>query len=588
MMLLPPVRRCTLRPTQYQVPTDPFGKMRREAGPTGHGPGSYRLELGPKGAIATAADEAGHFYASRTLAQILRTEGPGPLAARTIEDWPDFPVRGLSLDVSRGRVPTLSSLFTLAERLADLKMNQLQLYIEHTFTFQSHPLIGEGCSPLTPDDLKALDTHCAALHIELVPCFASLGHLSRILALPPYRALAEDQGRGLYSRPNLDPAVLKQVEPGWTLSPVNENAYKFLDQLFADLLPSFRSRRFNACCDEPFDLGWGQSRQACERDGIAAVFARHVRRVQSLAKGRGKDQLLIWADLPQAHSETLHQLPKDVTLLDWKYNDDSDFKALGQLTRAGFEAWASPSTNSWGCFYPRLPMALANIDRYSTAALEQGAKGFLNTIWGDGGHYNPLACDWPAIARGAERAWNASAEADGFLARYAKVLLSNADPSLPAALSELGDLSTAVRHGGTASLWAEALFKPMQDPFFQEPRRVFYRGVGGQVWRGPGGFDGAYMQRARERLTRLQEVLASAFSAGDRLGTKDDVLLSVEAMALAAEKFFLNERRPSVKAAQALEARGLAFRERFVANWLRNDRPSEIQITLKKLDQGRA
>lgn len=586
MKLLPQVRRCTLRPTRYQVPTDPVAKMRRESGPTGHGPGSYRLELGPKGAVATASDEAGWFYAGRTLAQILRTEGPGPLEARTIEDWPDYPVRGLSLDVSRGRVPTLSTLFSLAERLADLKINQLQLYIEHTFTFQSHPLIGDGCSPLTPADLKALDAHCAALHIELVPCFASLGHLSRILALPPYRALAEDQGRGLYSKADLDPAILEQVEPGWTLSPLHEDGYRFLDQLYGDLLPSFRSRRFNACCDEPFDLGWGQSRQACQRDGLAAVFSAHVRRLQKLAKAQGKDQLLIWADMPQAHPEALKLLPQDVGLLDWKYDAWSDFKSLGRLTRAGFDTWACPSTNSWGSFFPRLPIAMANIDAYSKVGLEEGAHGFLNTVWGDGGHFNALECEWPVIARAAERAWDASVSDEGFLARYATVLLGNPDPALPPALAALGDLSTAMRHGGKASLWVEALFKPLDDPFFQEPRRVFYRGADGQVLRDQGEFDGAFVRTTGERLSALQGALDRAFKAGDRLGTAAPVLLALEATRLAVDKLWLAERRPTAKRRHALGERSAAFRHRFVAQWLQGTRPAEIQITLKKLDQG--
>ena len=56
--------------------------------------------------------------------------------------------RGLMLDVSRGKVPTLATLLALVDGLAAHKYNQLQLYIEHTFDFPSHPDIGAGTDPL--------------------------------------------------------------------------------------------------------------------------------------------------------------------------------------------------------------------------------------------------------------------------------------------------------------------------------------------------------------------------------------------------------------------------------------------------------
>ena len=36
------------------------------------------------------------------------------------------------LDISRDKVPTMATLFHLIDRLAGWKINQLQLYIEHT------------------------------------------------------------------------------------------------------------------------------------------------------------------------------------------------------------------------------------------------------------------------------------------------------------------------------------------------------------------------------------------------------------------------------------------------------------------------
>ena len=61
-----------------------------------------------------------------------------------IRDWPDFPRRGVMLDVSRGRVPKLETLLDLAEHLADFKINELQLYTEHTFAYRRYKSVWQS------------------------------------------------------------------------------------------------------------------------------------------------------------------------------------------------------------------------------------------------------------------------------------------------------------------------------------------------------------------------------------------------------------------------------------------------------------
>ena len=59
----------------------------------------------------------------------------GRLPAGTVRDHPDLAVRGVMVDISRDKVPTMDSLKALIDRLASLKMNQVQLYSEHTFAY---------------------------------------------------------------------------------------------------------------------------------------------------------------------------------------------------------------------------------------------------------------------------------------------------------------------------------------------------------------------------------------------------------------------------------------------------------------------
>ncbi|HMO65488.1 MAG TPA: ferric reductase-like transmembrane domain-containing protein, partial [Verrucomicrobiota bacterium] len=94
---------------------------RHQGGPVGEG----RI-------VVRGADRAGVFYGVCTLRQLLR-QFNNALPAGVIYDWPDFPARGFMLDISRDRVPTLRTLYDLVDRLASWKINQVQLYMEHTF-----------------------------------------------------------------------------------------------------------------------------------------------------------------------------------------------------------------------------------------------------------------------------------------------------------------------------------------------------------------------------------------------------------------------------------------------------------------------
>ena len=95
------------------------------------------------------------------------------------------------LDISRDKVPTMATLFSLVDLLAELKINQLQLYTEHTFAYRNHPAVWAKASPMTGDEILQLDQYCRERFIELVPNQNSFGHMEQWLKLPQYRDLAE-------------------------------------------------------------------------------------------------------------------------------------------------------------------------------------------------------------------------------------------------------------------------------------------------------------------------------------------------------------------------------------------------------------
>ncbi len=162
-------------------------------------PEGYHLAINTDGIAITANDHAGLFYGAQTLIQLLRTYGRR-LPACECNDHPALGHRGVMLDVSRGKVPTRATLEHLADVLAHYKINQLQLYTEHTFQFRSHSQIGANTGSLSPDDMLALDAVCRARHITLVPNLQSTGHMRHILSLPRYAHLAETPWRWSITR----------------------------------------------------------------------------------------------------------------------------------------------------------------------------------------------------------------------------------------------------------------------------------------------------------------------------------------------------------------------------------------------------
>ena len=101
----------------------------------GLGEEEYRLEVGADGIGITGGARRGLLYGVQTLRQIVRQTGPC-VPCMCIHDFPDIKNRGFYHDVTRGRVPTLSYLKKLADNLAFYKLNQMQLYIEHSYLFE--------------------------------------------------------------------------------------------------------------------------------------------------------------------------------------------------------------------------------------------------------------------------------------------------------------------------------------------------------------------------------------------------------------------------------------------------------------------
>jgi hexosaminidase len=394
-ILLPRPRSFEAAPDGRRVPDrEPVEGVDASLAPQG-----YRLEVSDDGVLVVGADEAGLRHARATVAQLRhRANTPDGAAPHTlpvcrVEDWPDFAVRAVMLDVSRDRVLSTDTLFALVDRLASWKVNQLQLYMEHTFAYAGHEEVWSHADPYTASDMHALDAHCRSRGVELVANQNTLGHYERWLRLARYRPLA--------IAPDGFDWVFGIHRPALTLDPAKPEAFELVSDLLGQLVPQLRSTRVHIGLDEPWEL-------SPERRGEWVQWLRALRALPVLAHR----ELLVWGDVPAVHHELLAELPDGVTVCEWGYEANHPFEQrTARLEDAGVPFWVCPGTSSWTSISGRVDNMIGNIAAAATAGVAHGAGGLLVTDWGDMGHHQQPCVSDPGLAAAAAFGWCATSHA---------------------------------------------------------------------------------------------------------------------------------------------------------------------------------
>lgn len=335
-------------------------------------PQGCRIEIRPNQILILAGNEAGAFYGLMTLRQ-LASLGFETWPCGIIEDAPDYPSRGVMLDISRDKVPTMDTLRMIVDELATWKINHLELYTEHTFAYSGHRAVWDHASPMTPSEILQLDTWCRERFIELVPNQNSFGHFERWLKHPGYRHLAFDPQH---------PSCLDPRHPG---------CLPLLEELYDELLPLFSSTKFNVGCDETQVHG--------------TDYIEFLRSIHTLVTRR--DHVMhFWDDIVIRQPELVPQLPRNLVALEWGYEAAHPFDEHGsQLAQAGIPFYVCPGTSSWASLGGRTDNCLANIRNAAVNGLRHRAIGFLNTDWGDHGHWQYWPVSYTGILAGAAMSW---------------------------------------------------------------------------------------------------------------------------------------------------------------------------------------
>ncbi len=519
----------------------------------------YRLSVRPDGATIVGGDPAGVFYGACTLAQLVVDHR---VPCVEIEDHPDRLIRAVMLDVSRDKVPTMATLRALIDLLASWKINELQLYVEHTFAYAAHREVWAAASPLTAEEIRELDAYCRERFVSLVPNQNSFGHLERWFVHERYRSLAETPG-------GIELPWGEITKAPFTLAPSAEGL-AFLDGLYRELLPNFASTRFNVGCDETYDLGLGKSRARVEAVGRPRVWLDFVREIHALAARHGHS-IQVWGDTVRRHPELFPELPRDLTILDWGYDRERSLAPTAErLATAGQPFYVCPGTSSWTSLTGRTDNAVANILDAVEVARRFGARGVMVTDWGDGGHWQPLPISYLGFAWTAALAWSLDANRALDLPRVLDRFAFHT-PGMGQLVWDLGNtyLRPGFRRGNSSILYwfYTATLAEMRASWLP---RIKY---------GPEVFvdDAAVTRGMHETIEWIDATLAQIPAAADELVRRE--LLHAGAMAKHAAHRVLR--------APELEAELDQLVAELVALWPRRNRPGGLVDSAGKLAASR-
>jgi hypothetical protein len=529
-------------------------------------PGSdedYTLRVAPGGVTIAGRGPAGLIHGVQTLVQLVRANRHGHgLPCLVIRDWPSLRWRCFQNDMTRGPSATLETLRQQVALGSLLKMNLFTYYMESQYHWAKHPEIGPSEGSLQPDELRRLVEYARPLGLEILGTQQSFGHLFEILKHPQFAGLRET------------PEVI---------TPVKEETYRLLDDLYAEVCPLLPLGFFNVCCDETWGLGSGPSKELAAKIGVGGVYVGHMRRVHDLLAAKYKKRMMMWGDIILKHPGDLDKIPKDTVMLTWEYGAAASFeRQILPFARSGYEFFVCPGTSDWNRVLPDFGYAEINIRNFVRDGAKHGALGMLNTTWKDDGE-SLNAPNWHGYAWGAECAWNASAtEPADFNRRIGAVLFGENDNHFGRAIDLLAQTH---RLFGTFGLmnrrfW-ENDFLARRDPALAGRKAEHALALVGPA---------IYQLRAcRQQAVVNGDLLDALLFGAERM--KTIAHRSLDAVEVAGLYQAAYDGRPEEAAAALARAEGLVRRNRdaletlgrrFAALWLTENKPYFLDRTVKR------
>lgn len=317
---------------------------------------AYTLQIDPEGIEIGALSEAGFFYATQTLRQMLPPQIESDskqmgmewsVPTTVINDQPRFAYRGFMLDVSRFFMPK-ENVLRLIDYMAMLKINTLHWHLvddqgwrleikshprltevgawrvarEEEFPARKGPQEGEP-TPVggfyTQEDVREIVAYAASKSVEIIPEIEMPAHTTSSLAA--YPGLVCPIAKRFIG-------VLPGFEGGDGLAYCagNDSVFLFLQDVIDEVCELFPSRYIHIGGDEASTENWEQC-LLC-RDRMKTEKIKEVKDLQGYFVGRMSEYIRSKGKTPMGWDElTKSKIPEDAVIFGWQGMGNNGYKA---------------------------------------------------------------------------------------------------------------------------------------------------------------------------------------------------------------------------------------------------------------------
>ncbi|MFQ5798196.1 MAG: family 20 glycosylhydrolase [Bacteroidota bacterium] len=506
----------------------------------------------------------GLFYGCATLLELLRHTEGRDVPSVMILDWPLLKLRGISDDMSRGQVSTLTDMKRIVRQLALLKLNFYSPYIEDIFEFKNHPDIGVARGRISQGEVRELVAFAKQYFVDIVPTFETLGHQENLLLKPQYLKYAEFPGAHAFNVSS-------------------EETYVLLRGMIDELVAVFPSKYFNMGADESCDVGRGASAERVQQLGIAKVHAQHYRRVYDVLKRHGKT-VLMYGDILLTHPDILPQIPKNIIIVDWQYHADAQYPSAQMFADSGFQFIVSPASWNFVNPFPQYQTAVPNIKNLIRDGYRAGGMGTLNSTWGDYGGETFRELNWYGYAWGAECSWSPEqADYVQFNRKFFSYFFGSGAKEVELAYTILFDPMNMVYWH---EIWRHP-FLSIREEFVSDTR--IHIDVRLQGLRATMPVVLQLVEKARSLVTRNEEHLDYLeFVARLKLwfANKVSTAMEINQLITGSQEKVVSELTEDVRTLMDPVVRMLSeLKDRFRALWLRTNKPDNLDLLMRRYNR---
>ncbi len=367
-----------------------------------NGDEGYELNVHENGIIIRARGEAGLFYGTQTLLELLQKNDEKVMVPGvSIADRPDIALRAVHYDTKHHQ-DKASYVRSFIKDLARYKINMLVWEWEDKFAYPSHPEIGAP-GAFTMEEMQEFTRFAKQYHIQLVPLVQGLGHVSFILKWPEYHELREIPASN------------------WEFCPLKQGAYDLLFDLWDDALRATPGSEYiHIGSDETYELGaCDRCRAKAAETGKSGLYLTFVNKAARHLKKKGR-KVMAW-ERPMgwvmSDSPAKGIVPDKGLVLTESYRYMEDGFPYARKSKAlGYQVFAyDPNPGTMALFLPylfrikgngqKIMGSLENSFNLLTKATPSGAfDGVINTSWDDAGLHNQM---WMmSFVTSAEYSWS--------------------------------------------------------------------------------------------------------------------------------------------------------------------------------------